>query len=515
MNKIKALFLEANPVGTNHLQLDEEIRLISEKLRASEHRDMIDLVSAWAVRPDDLLQLLNQHKPQIVHFSGHGRTTGEIILVDNTGNPKPIATSAIRTLFRALKDNIRLVILNACYSRAQAEAIVENVDCAIGMNIAIHDTAAIIFAASFYRAIGFGRSIQEAYEQGKTALQLEGITEDDTPALLVRKGVDPSRIFLTSTDSIVNPNASVANLFQATHEAQDPYQFRGSLQGMLQVLQERLLRRTIEQLDPSVRRYETMRAVEAGCKALASKIKANSFIPDMIIGWRDRNREYRGSETVADLLSRELEIPLHIIMMQEIRERRQVVEECNWFRGTRKALIVDDACYSGSTLKNIQSTLAKVNLNAETRFAVLTTIDPNKLPDLYYISIHSTEELLFPWGWSRLIVGFYDIYQLFGIPDRHTIWSENTEWGSADTLVRNFSGNVRLLMIEPNKEMWQDPRRELDTFLYFLSGSVDVHIGTETGTFNQDEYLFIPRSIGYSITARDTAKILELLSGSI
>jgi hypothetical protein len=130
VNKIKALFLEANPVGTNHLQLDEEIRLISEKLRASEHREMIDLVSAWAVRPDDLLQLLNQHKPQIVHFSGHGRTTGEIILVDNTGNPKPIAISAIRTLFRAMKDNIRLVILNSCYSRAQAEAIVENIDCA-------------------------------------------------------------------------------------------------------------------------------------------------------------------------------------------------------------------------------------------------------------------------------------------------------------------------------------------------------------------------------------------------
>ena len=42
------------------------------KIRSAEYRDTLELVSAWAVRPDDLQQLLLQHQPHVVHFSGHG-----------------------------------------------------------------------------------------------------------------------------------------------------------------------------------------------------------------------------------------------------------------------------------------------------------------------------------------------------------------------------------------------------------------------------------------------------------
>ena len=192
---IKALFLAANPKGTQPLQLDEEVREITAKIRASEYRDSIDLVSAWAVRPDDLLQLLNQHKPQIVHFSGHGSEKGEIILVDDQGRSKSVSPAALKALFSTLKDNIRLVILNACYSRIQAEAITQMIDCVIGMNEEIGDKAAITFAASFYRAIGFGRSVKEAFDQGVVALMLEGIPEENKPQLLTREGVDPEKVF--------------------------------------------------------------------------------------------------------------------------------------------------------------------------------------------------------------------------------------------------------------------------------------------------------------------------------
>ena len=193
--KIKVLFLSANPAGTPPLALDEEMREITHKIRASEHRDSVELISRWAVRPDDLLQALNEHKPHIVHFSGHGSSTDEIILLDNDRNPKPVSKAALESLFRTLKDNVEVVILNACYSRPQAEAITQVIDCAIGMNKAIGDQASIVFAASFYRAIGFGRSVQEAFDQGKTALLLEGIPEEKTPELLVRQGVDASLMF--------------------------------------------------------------------------------------------------------------------------------------------------------------------------------------------------------------------------------------------------------------------------------------------------------------------------------
>ena len=196
MEKIKVLFLAANPTTTPQLRLDEEIRAVTEKIRASEYRDSLQLVSAWAVRPDDLLQTLNEHKPQIVHFSGHGSATGQLILLDKNGNPKPVSSEAIQALFKTLKDNVRILILNACHSYLQAKAAVEVIDCAIGMRAEISDEAAITFAASFYRAIGFGRSINEAVEQGRTALLLDGIPEENTPELFSAEGVDPLQVFL-------------------------------------------------------------------------------------------------------------------------------------------------------------------------------------------------------------------------------------------------------------------------------------------------------------------------------
>jgi hypothetical protein len=196
MEKIKVLFLAANPTDNRPLKLDEEIRQITAKVRVAEHRDSLELVSRWAVRTDDLLQALLEVKPHVVHFSGHGSPAAELILLDAQGNPKPVSQEALVHLFKTLKDNVHVVVLNACHSQPQAEAIAKTIDYTVGMNRAIGDAAAIIFAASFYRAIGFGRSIKNAFDQGRAALLLEGIPEDQTPVLMTRTGVEASEVLL-------------------------------------------------------------------------------------------------------------------------------------------------------------------------------------------------------------------------------------------------------------------------------------------------------------------------------
>lgn len=191
------LVLAANPMGTSQLALDQEVREIEQKIRASTNGAAFDLLSKWAVRPADLLQYLNQHRADVVHFSGHGSRSEDLILTDNDGKPKPVSPAALKKLFSTLKDNIRVVVLNACFSRAQGEAITEVIDFAVGMTDTIGDTAAITFAAAFYQALGFGRSVKAAFDSGITALMLDGIPEEQTPILLVRKGVDPSKAYLT------------------------------------------------------------------------------------------------------------------------------------------------------------------------------------------------------------------------------------------------------------------------------------------------------------------------------
>lgn len=192
--KVRILFLAANPKDSTKLRVDEEIREIHARIRAADFRDSFDLVSRWAVRPLDLLQAFNEVRPHVVHFSGHGTKHAELVLEDSDGSPKPVSEAALAALFRNVRDNIRLVLLNACHSESQALAISKEIECTIGMNAAIGDEAAIVFASTFYGALAFGRSVAEAHEQGRTALMLQGIAEESTPTLLVRPGADALRI---------------------------------------------------------------------------------------------------------------------------------------------------------------------------------------------------------------------------------------------------------------------------------------------------------------------------------
>jgi len=66
------LFLAANPMQLQPLQLGEECRAIEDKIRAAKFRDRIRFRSRWAARAGDLLQALNEDSPSVLHFSGHG-----------------------------------------------------------------------------------------------------------------------------------------------------------------------------------------------------------------------------------------------------------------------------------------------------------------------------------------------------------------------------------------------------------------------------------------------------------
>lgn len=196
--RIRILVLASNPRSTERLGIDREVRGIEERLRGAKHRDSIELVSRWAVRVDDLHQALLEVEPDVVHFSGHGTKGQEIILDLGEGDQKPVPKSALARLFKILKDRIRVVVLNACYSRPQAEAIAEHIDCTIGMSDRVPDEAAIEFSAAFYQGIAYGRSVQTAFDLGVSALELKGIHGADIPDILPRRGVAAEDLVLVT-----------------------------------------------------------------------------------------------------------------------------------------------------------------------------------------------------------------------------------------------------------------------------------------------------------------------------
>lgn len=181
--KISILFLTADPTNASRLRLGEESRVIDDSLQRAEMRSRFELHQRHSVRPEDVSFALLKHKPSILHFSGHGTDDGYICFEDRTGKSHPASPEALAALFQRFSKNVTCVLLNACYSEAQANAISKHIDYVIGMNKAITDDAALAFSIGFYQALGDGQSLKEAFEFGCVQIQLQNIPEHLTPIL--------------------------------------------------------------------------------------------------------------------------------------------------------------------------------------------------------------------------------------------------------------------------------------------------------------------------------------------
>lgn len=180
----RILVLAANPINTDKLRLDQEVREIMNGLARAKHRSNFDLLSVWAPRPIDVRRAVLDYSPTIVHFSGHGDGSRGIAFEDNVGNAQLVSAEALAGFFKLFSDKVKYVVLNACYSKTQAESIVEDIDYVIGMKKEIGDEAAIEFSIALYDALGAGKNIEFAFELACNSLLWSNIPENLTPVLL-------------------------------------------------------------------------------------------------------------------------------------------------------------------------------------------------------------------------------------------------------------------------------------------------------------------------------------------
>jgi len=100
----KILILAANPTDTNKLRLDEEVREIENAHRQATNREEIAIISKWAVRLDDLRREILYHKPNIVHFSGHGAGDDGLLLENQYGQMQLVSSESLADLFKLFED---------------------------------------------------------------------------------------------------------------------------------------------------------------------------------------------------------------------------------------------------------------------------------------------------------------------------------------------------------------------------------------------------------------------------
>ncbi len=194
--RVRILVLAANPSSTGKLDIGREIQQIEERIGAGKHRDAIEIIPCWAARPGDLQRELLKARPHVLHFSGHGKSDRLVIEARDGVLGAEIDAAALVDLVSILRDDLRLVVLNACHSESLAAALALHIDYAVGMNKPIDDDVAIEFSASFYQAIAFGRSIEAAFRLGCNALRLRQIQGDQTPTLKTRVSGDTGSLVL-------------------------------------------------------------------------------------------------------------------------------------------------------------------------------------------------------------------------------------------------------------------------------------------------------------------------------
>ncbi|MEO0734048.1 MAG: CHAT domain-containing protein [Bacteroidota bacterium] len=176
------LFLSASPEDHARLQVDRELGIVKDVFRSMTLRDNFSLESDGAVTIDTITTAMQRHHPEVVHFSGHGMGKNGIIVQRDHGGSTLFPTAGLDRLFRRFGDSVKCLVLNACFSAAQAEVISKHGIYVIGMNREIGDKAAIPFSRGFYRSLGEGKDFEFAFDMALVSIS-DHLDEVNTPEI--------------------------------------------------------------------------------------------------------------------------------------------------------------------------------------------------------------------------------------------------------------------------------------------------------------------------------------------
>ena len=164
---------------------------------------------------DTLRDQILTRRPTIVHFIGRGTATGELVFVDLDERAQHRSLDAVARVF-ASRGTVKCVVLNACNSLEQAQAIATRIPIVIGVSSQQwSDNAAATFAKAFYTGVSNELSALEAFRIGQDAL----VALDLDPALVrlvSSEGVDPASVYLYSLPVTEVVDVRVPTLDEAT-----------------------------------------------------------------------------------------------------------------------------------------------------------------------------------------------------------------------------------------------------------------------------------------------------------
>jgi len=167
---VTILVISADPTNASRLRIGTERREVAQALRSTKLRDKYTWRDAPGCRIRDITSALDESKPNILLFTGHGNCQG-ICFEDEYGNAAIVPTGRLANLLND-QEGLDLVIMNACYSAAQAQSMADAVGHVVGLEGAANDQDAINFSREFFTALGDGRTFEKAFNRARDAIAL-------------------------------------------------------------------------------------------------------------------------------------------------------------------------------------------------------------------------------------------------------------------------------------------------------------------------------------------------------
>ncbi len=179
---LRFLLTSACPEGQRQLDLEREEHSVRKSL---EHLgDRVQPVFKRRVSMDRLLHVLRRAQSRrrpfhVWHHCGHGQilSSGEFCLVlEENGKPQEATAKQLGRLF-ATSPDLRLAVLNACYSGSRLGLATElarlNVPAVVGFRSGVFDRAARVFSQAFYGALAHS-PVDVAVNRARLELSLRG-----------------------------------------------------------------------------------------------------------------------------------------------------------------------------------------------------------------------------------------------------------------------------------------------------------------------------------------------------
>jgi hypothetical protein len=180
----KILFICSGPKDTYLLDFGKEFKKIKDALQSSEKREQFEIEIETGVEADDFLRLVTRFEPDFLHISTHASETQGLYFEGSQGEQQIVSPTELAELFDLIqqKNKPELVVLSACNSLSQAQAIQGYVGRVVGMQGFLPEQAGVVYAEKLYEMIFDGQDIDYAHKSAQMGLKMAKIPTEGVVA---------------------------------------------------------------------------------------------------------------------------------------------------------------------------------------------------------------------------------------------------------------------------------------------------------------------------------------------